>query len=155
MLVSVSDVANRLKISNRAVQIKCKREGLVKIGNQYQITLAVADKWANNVEAKQRSETEHTPKSSHPKKRTPTSFSSFVIIFLSVVLAIVLYKFYTNLDAQITDAQDTIKRNDIEYKKQIKDFNKRLNDAQNVMHHQEIEIQYLKFKDSIRKIKKL
>lgn len=155
MLVSVNDVANRLKISNRAVQIKCKRQGLVKIGNQYQITEEVVENWMNKSEAKQRNESEHTRQISHPKKRTPTSFSSFVIIFLSVVLAIVLYKFYTNLDAQIIDAHDTIKRNDIEYKKQIKDFNKRLNDAHDVVHHQEIEIQYLKFKDSIRKIKKL
>ena len=154
MLVSVNDVANRLKISNRAVQIKCKREGLVKISNQYQITNEVANKWVNNAEAKQRNESEHTRQISHPKAPSTISFSSFVIYILITALIAVLVLFYINLDAQIIDAHDTIKRNDIEYKKQIKDFNKRLNDAHDVIQNQELEIQSLKFKDSIRKIKK-
>jgi Tfp pilus assembly protein PilZ len=38
MLVSVNEVSERLKISTRAVQIKCKRAKLKKIGNRYQIT---------------------------------------------------------------------------------------------------------------------
>jgi len=40
MLVSSNDVAKRLKITNRAVQNKCKQYGLKKISNQYQITTA-------------------------------------------------------------------------------------------------------------------
>jgi hypothetical protein len=41
MLVSVNEVSERLKISTRAVQIKCKRAKL-KIGNRYQITEEIA-----------------------------------------------------------------------------------------------------------------
>ena len=153
MLVSVNDVANRLKISNRAVQIKCKRAGLVKIGNQYQITQDIADEWADNSEAKQRSESEHTPTSSHPKRKDVRSFDTVVILFLLLMLCAIAYQFYINLDTQITVANDTIKKNDTEHKEQIKDLNKRLNDAGDVIHSQELEIQSLKFKDSIRFIK--
>lgn len=154
MLVSVNDVANRLKISNRAVQIKCKREGLVKIGNQYQITNDIADKWADNSEAKQRNESEHTRQSSHPKQRNTTSLSSFVIYLLIAVLIAVLVLFYINLDSQIIDANETIKVKDKEHSIELKDLNKKLNDAQDVIQHQELEIQSLKIKDSLRFIKR-
>ena len=154
MLVSVNDVANRLKISNRAVQIKCKREGLVKIGNQYQITNDIADKWANNSEAKQRNESEHIRQSSHPKQRNTASFGSFVIYLLIAVLIAVLVLFYINLDSQIIDANETIKVKDKEHSIELKDLNKKLNDAQDVIQHQELEIQSLKIKDSLRYIKR-
>ena len=154
MLVSVNDVANRLKISNRAVQIKCKREGLIKIGNQYQITNDIADKWANNSEAKQRSEHEHTRQISHPKQRNTASFGSFVIYLLIAVLIAVLVLFYINLDSQIIDANETIKVKDKEHSIELKDLNKKLNDAQDVIQHQELEIQSLKIKDSLRYIKR-
>ena len=154
MLVSVNDVANRLKISNRAVQIKCKREGLVKIGNQYQITNDIADKWANNSETKQRNESEHIRQSSHPKQRNTASFGSFVIYLLIAVLIAVLVLFYINLDSQIIDANETIKVKDKEHSIELKDLNKKLNDAQDVIQHQELEIQSLKIKDSLRYIKR-
>jgi hypothetical protein len=47
MLVSIKEVANRLKISNRAVQINCQKQGILKIGNQYQITDEITQKWYN------------------------------------------------------------------------------------------------------------
>jgi len=154
MLVSVNDVANRLKISNRAVQIKCKREGLVKIGNQYQITNDIVDKWVFNSEAKQRNESEHTQVISHPKRKEVRSFNSFVIYVLIAVLIAVLVLFYINLDAQIIDANQTIKIKDKEHKIEVKDLSKKLNDAQDVIQHQELEIQSLKIKDSLRYIKR-
>lgn len=154
MLVSVNDVANRLKISNRAVQIKCKREGLVKIGNQYQITNDIADKWANNSEAKQRNESEHTRQISHPKQRNTTSLISFIIFLLIAMLIIIQVLLYINLDNQITDANETIKVKDKEHSIEVKDLNKKLNDAQDIIQHQELEIQSLKIKDSLRFIKR-
>jgi len=154
MLVSVNDVANRLKITNRAVQIKCKREGLIKIGNQYQITNETLDKWIYNSETKQRNESEHTPTISHPKQKNSSFVSSFVIYLLIAILIAILTLFYINLDDQITDANDTIKVKDKEHKIQVKDLSKKLNDAQDVIQHQELEIQSLKIKDSLRYIKR-
>jgi hypothetical protein len=103
MLVSVNDVANRLKITNRAVQIKCKREGLVKIGNQYQITTEIAQEWYNIAEAKpteQAKRIEHIDKTSYPKRKEVRSFNSLIIIILIAVLCAVLFQFYTNMDDQ-------------------------------------------------------
>lgn len=45
LLINVNDIAEKLNISNRAVQNKCKKEGLLKISNQYQITNDIAEKW--------------------------------------------------------------------------------------------------------------
>ena len=154
MLVSVNDVANRLKISNRAVQIKCKREGLIKIGNQYQITNETLDKWIYNSEAKQRNEHEHTPTISHPKQNKVRSLNSFVIYILIALLIAILTLFYMNLDSQIIDANEKIKVKDKEHSTEVKDLNKKLNDAKDVIQHQELEIQSLKIKDSLRYIKR-
>jgi hypothetical protein len=154
MLVSVNDVANRLKITNRAVQIKCKREGLVKIGNQYQITTEIADKWADIGETKQRSESENKPITSHPKRKEVRSFNSLIIIILIAVLCAVLFQFYINLDDQINVATDKLNKNDIEHKVEVKDLNKRLNEAERNIHTKTLEIQMLKFKDSLRIINK-
>ena len=154
MLVSVNDVANRLKITNRAVQIKCKREGLIKIGNQYQITDETLDKWIYNSETKQRNESEHTPTISHPKQKNSSFVSSFVIYLLIAILIAILTLFYMNLDTQIKEANDTIKIKDKEHSIEVKDLNKKLYDANDVIQHQELEIQSLKIKDSLRYIKR-
>jgi predicted transcriptional regulator len=157
MLVSVNDVANRLKITNRAVQIKCKREGLVKIGNQYQITEEIAQEWYDIAEAKpneQAKRIENIDKISHPKRKEVRSFNSLIIIILIAVLCAVLFQFYSNLDDQINVATDKLNKNDIEHKVEVKDLNKRLNEADRTIHTKTLEIQMLKFKDSLRIIKK-
>jgi hypothetical protein len=154
MLVSVNDVANQLKISNRAVQIKCKREGLVKIGNQYQITKEIADKWMLNSETKQRNESEHTHQISHPKRKEVRSFTSLIVFLCVAFVMVVLTLFYMNLNNQINVSNNTIIENNKEHKTEIKDLNKRLNDARDVIQNQELEIQSLKIKDSLRYIKR-
>ena len=154
MLVSVNDVANRLKISNRAVQIKCKRQGLVKIGNQYQITEEIVENWMNKSEAKQRNESEHTRQISHPKQRNTISFYTILLYIVLALLLAISILFYFNLDTQIKTANETIKINTIEHKKDLKELNKRLNDAHDVIQNQELEIQSLKLKDSLRYIRR-
>jgi hypothetical protein len=157
MLVSVNDVANRLKITNRAVQIKCKRQGLVKIGNQYQITEEIAQEWYDIAETKpteQPKRTEHIDKISQPKRKEVRSFNSLIIIILIAVLCAVLFQFYTNMDDQINVATDKLNKNNVEHKVEVKDLNKRLNEAERTIHTKTLEIQMLKFKDSLRIIKK-
>jgi hypothetical protein len=77
-----------------------------------------------------------------------------VVYVLIALLIAILTLFYINLDDQITDANDTIKVKDKEHKIQVKDLSKKLNDAQDVIQHQELEIQSLKIKDSLRYIKR-
>ena len=153
MLIGTNEVANRLKISNRAVQIKCKRAGLVKIGNQYQITKDILDTWLLQDEAKQRTieQTKQTTVKSSHRTNAKTSFnSSFLIIILSIVVLMVLILFYTNLKDEIRAHKEQISKKDTMYSNEINKLNKKLFDARDIIHNQEMEIQYLKIKDSIR-----
>lgn len=152
MLIGTNEVANRLKISNRAVQIKCKRAGLVKIGNQYQITKDILDTWLFQEQTKQRNETETKQtkvKSSH-RTNAKTSFnSSFLIIILSIVFLIVSILFYTNLKDEISYLKNENIKDSKIYDDELKAIQKRLNDATDVINNQQLEINYLKIKDSI------
>ena len=156
MLIGTNEVANRLKISNRAVQIKCKRAGLVKIGNQYQITREVAEQWYKIADAKERTETEPKEKISKSSHRTDAKNkfnSSFLIIILSIVVLMVLILFYTNLKDlkdEIRAYKEQISKKDTMYSNEINKLNKKLFDARDIIHNQELEIQYLKIKDTVR-----
>lgn len=154
MNVSTNEVAERLKITNRAVQIKCKNAGLVKIGNQYQITKELAEIWYKAAETKPAERNENIKTISHPKRKYTISLISFVVAFLVLMIGAISVMFYLDLDSQIVEAKTTITTITIENKKEVKELNKRLYDAHDVIRNQEAEIQTLKFKDSIRMFKK-
>jgi competence protein ComGC len=167
MLVSVNEVSERLKISTRAVQIKCKRAKLKKIGNRYQITEEIANVWYNAAENQPLTPTnepepnpERTEVSAITSRKTPvtsekrSSFVSFAVILLLILLVSVSVLFYINLDDQITEAKATISKKGAEHKIEVKVLSKKLNDAQDVIHNQELEIQSLKYKDSLKVFKK-
>ena len=154
MNVSTNEVANRLKITNRAVQIKCKNAGLVKIGNQYQITQELAEIWYSSAETKPAERNEHIKPTSHPKRKYTFSLVSFVIAFLVLVTIAVSVMFYLDLNSQIVEAKTTITTITSDHKIEVKQLSKKLNDAHDVIRNQEIEIQTLKFKDSLRIFKK-
>jgi hypothetical protein len=157
MLVSVNDVANKLKISTRAVQIRCKREGIVKIGNQYQITKEVAESWykiAEDKPAELPKRIEDIKTISRPNRKNTSSFVSFTVIVLLLMLGGIAVLFYFNLDSQIKESKNIIQKTASEHKTQVKQLTKQLNDAHDVIHNQELEIQSLRFKDSIRTFKK-
>jgi predicted PurR-regulated permease PerM len=135
------------------VQIKCKRAGLVKIGNQYQITKDILDTWLLQDEAKQRTieQTKQTTVKSSQRTNAKTSFnSSFLIIILSIVVLMVLILFYTNLKDEIRAYKEQISKKDTMYSNEINKLNKKLFDARDIIHNQEMEIQYLKIKDTVR-----
>ena len=153
MLIGTNEVANRLKISNRAVQIKCKRAGLVKIGNQFQITREVAEQWYKIADAKKRTETEPKEKISKSSHRTDAKNkfnSSFLIIILSIVVLMVSILFYFHLKDEIRAYKEQITKKDTMYSNEINKLNKKLFDARDIIHNQELEIQYLKIKDTVR-----
>jgi len=163
MLVTVNDVAERLKITTRAVQIKCKQAKLKKIGNRYQITQEIANVWYNAAETpiptpetntRKIEVFEDTSRKSTPTPEKNTSLVSFVIAFLVLVTIAVSVMFYLDLNSQIVEAKTTITTITIENKKEVNQLSKKLNDAHDVIRNQEVEIQTLKFKDSLRIFKK-
>jgi hypothetical protein len=153
MNVSTNEVANRLKITNRAVQIKCKAAGLVKIGNQYQISGELAEIWYKAAETKPAERNEHIKTTSHPKRKYTFSLVSFVIAFLILLTIAISVMFYLDLNSQIMEGKNTITTITKENKIEVKELYKKLNDAHDVIRNQEIEIQTLKFKDSLRVFK--
>jgi hypothetical protein len=156
MLVSTKDVANRLKISNRAVQNKCIKQGLVKIGNQYQITDEIAEQWYKEQEQKKRTEVDRTEVKQKTSDRTTKKHfadTSVLILIFSTLLFMILFLFISNLKEQIDYLQNENDKEKRESRKQAKEFENRMRDAQDVMQNQEIEIQVLKYKDSMQKFK--
>ena len=157
MLVNTKEVADRLQISNRAVQNKCTKAGLVKIGNQYQITKDIAEQWYKEAEQKERTEPEQKQQNTKTSQRSDTKTSvqsSLLIWFLVIALAIALALFYYNLDKQITKLNTEADQDKIEHRAEVKELTKRLNDAADVIQNQEIEIHDLKYKDSLRTFKR-
>jgi len=154
MLISVNDASKRLKITPRMVQIKAKQFNVPKVGNVYQLTEEVVSNWeVSNPETK--ITPNRTLRSASPPKRNNTfSLSSFIIALLILMVSAVIVVFYINLDSQIVEAKSTIKENTIEHKVEVKQLTKKLNDAHDVIQQQELEIQTLKFKDSLRTFKK-
>lgn len=153
ILIPIKEAAAIMDLSIRAIQIKCKKQGIVKIENQYQITNDILNNWIKDKETKsERTEVFKltSRKVSEQNEKKSSLYTSLITVILIMLLIGAVIVFYINLDAQINDAKTIIIVKDKEHKTEIKDLNKRLNDATDVIQHQEIEIQYLKIKDSIR-----
>jgi len=119
MLVNTKEVAERLKISNRAVQNKCTKAGLVKIGNQYQITKDIAEQWYKEAEQKERTEPEKKQQNTKTSQRSTIKTSvqsSLLIWFLSIALVMVMGLVYYDFYNQITDLKTEAHQDKIEHK---------------------------------------
>ena len=149
MLVNTNDVAKRLKITNRAVQNKCKQYGLTKIGNQYQITTEIAEEWYKEAETnkeQKQNRTEHFSRTSHRSDKN----SSLLIWMTALVTATVLIMFYLNLERQIKDKKNELHLEQLEHKVDVKELRKRIDSSLNVISKKDVIIERLKLKDSIR-----
>ena len=149
MLVNTNEVAKRLKITNRAVQNKCKQYGLVKIGNQYQITNEIAEQWYKEAETnkeQKQNRTEHLSRTSHRSNKN-TSLLFWVCFFIFIA---VLLMFYLNLDSQIKETKKDLRQERIEHKTDVKELQKIVDSQKDTISKKEIEIQTLKLKDSLR-----
>jgi ATP-dependent Zn protease len=152
MLVSSNDVAKRLKITNRAVQNKCKQYGLKKISNQYQITTDIAEQWYKEVETKTETKQNRSKENNKTSHRSDKN-SSFLMWFTAAVTIIVLTMFYLNLNSQITETKKEQQQEQTEHKKEVKQLQKKVDSSFNVIGKKELEIQRLKLKDSLRLFK--
>ena len=154
MLVSVKEASKRMNVTPRTIQIRCKQGNIKKIGNQYQITNETISKWIdadeNKNETKQETKT-RTSSISHAKQnKLRFANQNLLIIFLVLFLSIISILFFFSLADEINYLKNENKIDSEIHKEELKAIQKRLNDAYDVMHNQEIEIQYLKIKDSIR-----
>ena len=150
MLVSINEVANRLKISNRAVQIKCKKQGVLKIGNQYQITKDIAEKWYNKETEPKRTEQKPNTPISYAKRKKNDSFSSFIFWISVLVGASAVIILYLNLDSQIKETKEELHIEQTEHKTDVKELQKIVDSQKDTINKKELEIQSLKIKDSLR-----
>jgi hypothetical protein len=154
MLVNINEVANRLKISNRAVQIKCKKHGVLKIGNQYQITKDIAEKWYNKETEQKRTEQKtNTPISYTNRKKSVSVDSSVIIIILLAVTIISVAAFIFYLWHQNDTKDKTIIDKDkiiIVKEAEIKTIGNQLDDSVKVINKLRQQNRDLKYKDSMR-----
>lgn len=153
ILIPIKEAAAIMDLSIRAIQIKCKKQGIVKIENQYQITNDILNNWIKDKETKsERTEVFKltSRKVSEQNEKKSSLYTSLITVILIMLLIGAVIVFYINLDAQINDAKTIIIVKDKEHKTEIKDLNKRLNDARDIIHNQDLEIQFLKIKDTVR-----
>jgi hypothetical protein len=149
MLINSNDVAKRLNLSNRAIQIKCKQRGLVKIGNKYQITKEIAEEWYKDSEVNKETKTKRNKENNNISQRN-NKVSSFAVYVLAVMVIFILAMFYLNLDSQIIETKKELQQEKSEHKKEVKELNHQLMEATDIIHKKELEIQQLKFKDSLK-----
>lgn len=152
MLISTNEVANRLKITNRAVQIKCKQYGIVKIGNQYQITKEIAEQWYKDLETNIETKTKRSNEISKTSHRSNKNSSLLFWVCFFILIAILL-KFYFNLDSQIKETKKELNKEQTEHKTDVKELRKIVDSQKDIITTKEIEIQRLKIKDSLRLFK--
>lgn len=155
MLVNTNEVAKRLKITNRAVQNKCKQYGLIKIANQYQIRTEIAEQWYKEAETnkeQKQNRTEHLSRTSH-RSNINTSLLFWLCVF---ILIAVILTFYFNLDSQIKETkkelykkQVELQKEQIEHKTDVKELQKIVNSQKDTISKKEIELQNLK-KNNLR-----
>ena len=153
MLVGINEVAKRLKISNRAVQIKCQKQGVLKIGNQYQITEEIAQKWYNKETEQKRTEQKTNTSISYAKRKKNSSFSSLLFWIPALLGATSVIILYLNLDSQIKETKKELDKEQTEHKTDVKELRKIVDSQKDIINTKEIEIQRLKIKDSLRLFK--
>ncbi len=157
MLVSVKEASQRMNVTPRMIQIRCKQSNIKKIANQYQITNDVLNTWIENdvtkTETKQEAKTK-TYSISHTKQnKLRFANQNLLIAFLVLFLLIITVLFYVSLADEISYLKNENKIDSKIYKDELKAIQNRLNDAHDVIQNQEIEIQVLKYKDSMQKFK--
>jgi hypothetical protein len=152
MLISTNEVANRLKITNRAVQNKCKQYGIVKIGNQYQITKEIAEQWYKDLETNIETKTKRSNEISKTSHRSDKK-SSLLFWFSALVGATAVIMLYLNLDSQIKETKKELQKEQTEHKTDVKELRKIVDTQKDIISNKEIEIQRLKLKDSLRLFK--
>jgi DNA-binding transcriptional MerR regulator len=154
-MYSVKQAAEILNVTPRAIQLKCKKFKVGKIENEFQISEELINLWKQSKEAKT-NEVELTPKTSQRSVKfashnIPPKTPLFIVPLLLIIALIVSVLLYFNLTEQIEVSHLELKETKKAHYNEIKTLNKKLDDARDVIQNQELEIQALKYKDTIRR----
>ena len=157
MLVNINDVSKRLKITNRAVQNKCKQYGLVKIGNQYQITNDIAEKWYSEA---QETKEQKQNRSAFNYRTSHRSDKSTSLLLYGILIVILLVALYYNQYIEIKETKEELykkqvelQKEQIEHKTDVKELRKIVDSQKDTISKKEIELQNFK-KDNLRLFKR-
>ena len=151
-MYSVKQTAELLNVTPRAIQLKCKKFKVAKIGNEFQITEELLNQW-KNARNEERSEVEVTSKSSQ-RSSLNTSLntshkSNYITIGISAIVVVsIAVVFYFNLTNQIHTTRQELKEEKKIHYNEVKDLNKKLTDKNDVINTLELENQHLK--DSVK-----
>lgn len=154
MLININEVAKRLKISNRAVQIKAKKQGIQKIGNQYQITQEIAERWYNSEGKTKRSETEPSGVVSYANRKKHVSVDlSIITIIAALFISAFIFFLYSQLEEkkeelhksqeELHKSQDELNLERTDHKNDVKELSIKLENSKDTIHKKELEIQRL------------
>jgi len=146
MLINIKQVAKDFKVSTRTIQMWCKAEGIKKIGNEYQLTNDILNRWSLE---RTKTKTKPTNENDSQAKRKTTSQKATILITASIIILLcgVIY-LYTenskNIEA-ISKGEKQIEYLNIEIN-QVKEQNKRLE-----INHTIDSMKYKALRDSIPK----
>jgi len=151
-MYSVKETAKILNVTPRAIQLKCKKFKVVKIGNEFQITEELLNQW-KNAKNEERNEVEVTTKTSQRNSQNTSQNTShkstFIIIGISaIVILSIIVLFYFNLTNQIETSHLELKEEKKIHYQEVMELDKKLNDANDVINNLELENQHLK--DSVK-----
>lgn len=146
MLINIKQVAKDFKVSTRTIQMWCKAEGIKKIGNEYQLTNDILNRWSLE---RTKTKTKPTNENDSQAKRKTTSQKATILITASIIILLcgVIYLYTENSKniEVISKGEKQIEYLNIEIN-QVKEQNKRLE-----INHTIDSMKYKALRDSIPK----
>lgn len=88
MLLSITDVSKEFKKDVRTIQLWCAKEGISKIGNEYQITSEVVERWKltrTGAKTKAKTKAITTPETKTKQPENSPKFRTLKISLLSIL----------------------------------------------------------------------
>lgn len=146
MLINIKQVAKDFKVSTRTIQMWSKAEGIKKIGNEYQLTNDILNRWSLE---RTKTKTKPTNENDSQAKRKTTSQKATILITASIIILLcgVIYLYTENSKniEVISKGEKQIEYLNIEIN-QVKEQNKRLE-----INHTIDSMKYKALRDSIPK----
>jgi hypothetical protein len=110
MLIPITDVSKEFKKDVRTIQLWCAKEGITKVGNEYQITNEVVERWKltrTGMKSKPKPKPISTPESKPKQVENSPKFRALKISLLSILFT-ALVGFLINYNAINSQQATTI-----------------------------------------------
>ena len=142
MLIPIAEISKEFKKDVRTIQLWCAKEGVKKIGNEYQITQEIVDRWRTTrttPKIKPKAKAESVEISRPKSKNNAFGFkarlheviiASFVVAFLFIAtIGLVFYSRYLNEDIHAKEKTIESKSAELEaVSKENQDIKNKYND---------------------------